>query len=189
MIDLRNDPRWLRLNDPMFAVGGFRGGIFELDIDRPAEWTGGEPVGGDDDFDPDDFLSADYCIMNNSRFFLRCVVELQIQGSGGKQFAQGCWAEVSRGSFGDYVVSHDPGAALPPPMAAAFANALPGLPRTLGQPCTLRARSGGLRPQITFNDAGHPLGRAQSQGIGLDALLDLYAAAGIDLRAAAALTH
>jgi hypothetical protein len=168
MSDLRSDPRWLRLTDPHFTAAGFRGGIFELDIDRPAAWTGGDAVTGEDEFDPDNFLSADYCIVKNQHFFLRVVSEIQIQGSGGKMFYLGCWAEVSTASFNAYVVAQEPGAALPPPMAGAYANRLPGFPETLGQACTIRPRDGTFRP----------LG-----------LLDFYKACGNDMRPALALTH
>jgi hypothetical protein len=189
MSDLDSDPRWLRLKDPHFSAGAFRGGVFELDIDRPADWTGGEPVGGNDDFDPKNFLSADYCIMGDQRYFLRGVIELLISGSGGSIFAHGGWVEVSRASFDGYLRGQDPGAPQPQPIPGAFANRLPGLQTTLREPCRLVPREGDLRPQILFDNRFHPIGAAQANGLSLDALLDIYAGAGLDLRPALALSH
>jgi hypothetical protein len=189
MTDLSSDPRWLRLTDPDFAAPGFRGGHFELDFDRPAAWKGGDPVRGEDDFDPDNVLSADYCVIEDKRFYLHGVSEIQIHGSGGKVFYLGCWAEVSQASFNAYVVSQDPGAALAAPMVGAFANRISGLPDTLGQACSIRPRAGAYRPLVTLNAAAHPLAQAQVRGVTLDGLLDLYKGVGIDIRAALASTH
>lgn len=189
MTDLRSDPRWLRLTDPHFSAAGFKGGIFEVAIDRPAAWTGGDPVSGEDEFDPDNVLSADYCIIGNAHFYLHGVSEIQIQGSGGKMFYLSCWAEVSKASFNAYVISQDPGAALTPPMQGAFANRISGFADTLGQACTVRPRAGLFRPLITLNAATHPMAQAQLKGLTLDGLLDAYAASGIDLRPALSVTH
>jgi hypothetical protein len=188
MSDLSSDPRWLRLTDPDFSVAGFRGGIFQLDADRPDIWTGGEPVSGTDDFDPDNFLSADYCILDNRHFYLRGVSEIQIQASGGKLLYIGCWAEVSQTTFNAYVVAQEPGAAQPPPMVGSFATTIPGFPPTLGMACTLRARDA-FRPLITLSGNAHPVARLQLTGVTLEGLLDVYRGAGIDLRAALALVH
>ncbi|MGL4242902.1 MAG: DUF2199 domain-containing protein [Beijerinckiaceae bacterium] len=189
MIDLRNDPRWMRLNDPLFRAGGFTGGQFDLDIDRPAVWTGGEPVRGDDEFDPNNFLADDFCIIDDKHFFLRGVIELPILGGGGRTLAYAIWAEVSRATFGAYFKSLEDPSAAAPVMIGTFANQINGFAATLGQPCTVRARPGAFRPLVTLNDGNHPLAQAQLRGVTLDRLLELYAAAGIDLRPALAVTH
>jgi hypothetical protein len=189
MFDLRNDPRWMRLNDPHFSARGFAGGAFDLDIDRPAEWTGGDPVGGDDPFDPNNVLSGDFCIIEDRRFFIRGLVELPILGGGGKSLGISVWAEVSRPSFNDYLRAFDEPSAMLPPMVGTFANRLPGFPEAFGQACTVRHRSGPARPQVTLNDARQPLAEAQLRGITLDRLIDLYRLAGVDLSAALAVTH
>jgi hypothetical protein len=190
MLDLRHDPRWLRLNDPLFLATGVRGGGFDLDVDRPAAWTGGEPVGGDDDFDPDEFLSADLCIIANARFFVRGVVELPILGGGGKSLAYAIWAEVSHAGFGTYFKSLEaPEQAVGSQITGNFANRLQGFPETLGQACSIRLRAGNARPLVTLNAAEHPLAREQARGVTLDRMLDLYAAIGLDLRPALGLTH
>lgn len=190
MIDLRNDPRWLRLSDPYFTAGPFTGGSFELDIDRPAIWTGGDPVGGDDDFDPDNFLSQDFCIIDDRQFLIHCNTELPILGGGGKALAFGIWAEISRASFGAYFNTFDePDQSGLGQLAGSFANRLSGFAETLGQPCTLRPRGGRHRPLVLLNDMDHPLAQAQRHGITLDRLLDLYAASGIDLKQAVTVSH
>ncbi len=189
MLDLRTDPRWMRLTDPMFAAEGFHGGRFELDIEKPARWTGGDPVRGDDEFDPNNFLSADFCIISDTHFFLHCVSEIAIQGGAGAMLYLGVWAEVSRQSFGAYFRSLDGSAALPPPMPGAFGNQLNAFGQTLGAPCTVRARAGAERPLATLNDARHPLAEAQLRGVTLDRLLEIYAAFGMDLRPALAVRH
>jgi hypothetical protein len=189
MIDLSSDPRWMRLTDPQFAAAGFQGGRFEVDVDRPAIWTGGDPVGGDEDFDPNNFLSADFCIISDARFFLHGVSEIAIQGGAGAMLYLGVWAEVSRQSFGAYFRSLDGSSPLPPPMPGAFANQLNGFGQTHGAACMVRARSGAERPLVTLNDARHPLAEAQLRGVTLDRLLDVYAAFGMDLRPALAVRH
>jgi hypothetical protein len=60
---------------------------------------------------------------------------------------------------------------------------------TLGQTCTVRPRNGGARPLVTLNAADHPLAQQQAKGISLDRMLDLFAASGLDLRPALAITH
>jgi hypothetical protein len=189
MLDLRHDPRWLRLNDPMFVLPGFRGGEFDLDFDRPALWRGGDPVGGDDDFDPNNFLSVDYCIIDDKRFFIHGVAEAMILGGGGRSLAFGVWAEVSQASFNQYVVALEDQSALCPPLAASVANQIAGFDNTLGLPATMRPRTGKLRPAIMPNDTGSGLGEALLRGITLDRMLDIYAAVGMDLRPAISVTH
>jgi hypothetical protein len=189
MIDLRTDLRWMRLNDPLFRAGDFAGGRFDLDFDRPAEWTGGGPVGGDDPFDPDHFLSADLCVIGGARFFVRSVIELPILGGGGRSLAYALWAEVSRPGFGVYFRTlEDPQADLGATLAGTLANRIAGYESTLGQPCALRLR-GGERPLATLSESAHVLAREQTRGIALDRMLDLYAAAGLDLRPALAVVH
>jgi hypothetical protein len=190
MLDLKSDPRWMRLNDPAFTAGGVRGGVFDLSADRPAAWTGGDPVGGDDEFDPNNFLSEEFCIMGNSRFFLRGVMELAILGGGGRSLNYAIWAEVSRASFGAYFQSFDDAdQSRLGLMTGTFANSLAGFVETLGQTCTVRPRNGGARPLVTLNAADHPLAQQQAKGISLDRMLDLFAASGLDLRPALAVTH
>jgi hypothetical protein len=188
MSDLRNDPRWMRLNDPLFLAAGVRGGTFDMDVDRPAAWTGGEPVGGDEDFDPNNFLSDDFCIIDDKHFFIRCIVELPILGGGGKSMGFAAWAEISRASFGAYFRSLD-GAEAVDHIAGSFANRLNGFPDTLGLACTIRVRGGNFRPLAMMNASEHPLAQQQARGITLDRMLDLYAASGVDLRPALAMTH
>jgi hypothetical protein len=190
MLDLRNDPRWLRLSDPLFSAKGVSGGAFDLDISQPADWTGGEPVGGDDDFDPDNFLASDLCIIGGARFFIRAVVELAILGGGGKSLAYAGWAEVSRAGFGQYLPTlDDTEVGVGTQIAAMLASRLAGHEAAFGQPCNVRLRGGGQRPLLTLNDPTQPLALEQTRGITLDRMLDLYAAAGIDLRPALDLTH
>jgi hypothetical protein len=190
MLDLRTDLRWLRLSDPLFSAKGVTGGAFDLDIDRPAAWTGGEPVSGDDDFDPDNFLSSDLCIIGGARYFIRAVVELPILGGGGKSLGYACWAEVSRAGFGQYFPTmENPEAGVGVQIAATLANRLAGHDAAFGQSCGVRLRGGGQRPLLTLTDPAQPLAREQTRGITLDRMLDLYAAAGADLRPALALAH
>jgi hypothetical protein len=190
MSDLRNDPRWMRLNDPLFSAKGVRGGEFDLDVDRPAAWTGGEPVSGDDDFDPNNFLSDDFCIIDDTHFFIRGVVELPILGGGGKSLGYAIWVELSRASFAAYFKALDaPDPSSVGNLTGNFANQLAGFAGTLGQTCTVRLRGGGFRPLVMLNSDEHPLARQQRSGITLDRMLDLYEAVGVELRPALGLTH
>jgi hypothetical protein len=74
-------------------------------------------------------------------------------------------------------------------MVGTFANQLPGFADTLGQACTVRHRPGPVRPQVTLNDARHPLAEAHLRGVTLERLLELYRLAGVDLSAGLAVTH
>jgi hypothetical protein len=189
MFDLSADPRWMRLNDPHFTARGFAGGAFYLDMDRPADWTGGDPVQGDDPFDPNNVLSDDFCIIEDKRFFIRGTTSLPILGGGGKALGFAIWVEVSRASFNDYLRAFDDPAAALPPMVGTFANRLPGFAEAYGQACTVRHRPGPNRPPVTLNDARQPLAEAQLRGVTLDRLLEIYKLAGVDLAAALAVTH
>ena len=98
-------------------------------------------------------------------------------------FAFGPWASVSDASFARYVAawraedySDFPGC------FAWLANALPGIASEASVPCNLETGDGTARPQLFAQSASQGLAGLQREGISFDRLLDIYAAAGNDLR-------
>ena len=61
-------------------------------------------------------------------------------------------------------------------------NALPGFDFDDWLPCNLLVGDPEARPYLEIHDGAHDLARLQEDGITFDQLLDVYAAAGQDIR-------
>lgn len=159
------DARWRRLMD--------LGGPVDIGFEEPAAWPHG-PRGDQAVLAAGaDRLGADLCRLGERRF-LRVVIEIAILGSDERVWLAP-WAAVDHPTFYAYVAHATEGAAPPGPAEGALANdlALAGI----GAPLDLRFPPD-ARPAAT-----HP---AFAAPLSFDALLDLYAALGQDLRAALA---
>lgn len=175
------DARWRRFNDPDRACpccGRRFSGVYDIAYDHPAQWPYGER--GDQPFVKrgEDQLAADLCRVGDHRL-LRAVVSLPIQGAD-EAVHLTPWVEVPPDTFYAYLAtSDDPDAPLPPATEVMLANDVPGYAEA---PCpvTLHFDTREALPRITAPDT--PLDKAITQGIGLDQLLDLYAACGDDIR-------
>ena len=182
-MDLNDDPRWRRFNDP--ARRGPSGqpfnGVFDIGFDHPAPWPHGNraeaevdvlEVGGDR-------LDADLCEWGKYRF-IRTVLVLPIKGTD-QVFAYGPWGSVNPANFDRYVAASEGG----DPFEGCFAwlmNQLPGFEFTDWPACDLIIEDASERPRLYVHDGAHELAQLQEEGITFEQLLDIYAAAGQDIR-------
>ena len=184
---LENDPRWRRLHDRPWlctSCGLTHHGIFDIAYGKPAAWPGsGEPSPNSILTTSTHFLSEDFCVVEDQHHFVRCMLELPIQGSDSERFGFGVWSSLSKSNFALYAETFDDmeqGAL--GPWFGWFSNRLQGYADTFGLKCQVHPRSGGQRPFIELESTEHPLARDQREGITLQRLLEIYAAHGHDLR-------
>lgn len=156
------DARWRRLMD--------LGGPVDIGFEEPEDWPHGErgdtpvlAVGADR-------LSSDLCRCGDQRF-LRVVIEVAILGSDERAFLAP-WAAVDHSTFYAYVAHATEGAAAPGPATGRLANDL--AQAGIGAALDIRF------PPDARPNATHP---AFAAPLTFDALLDLYAALGQDMRA------
>ncbi|EPX81892.1 DUF2199 domain-containing protein [Salipiger mucosus] len=176
LLDL--DARWRRFNDPDRACpccGRRFSGIFDLGFEAPDAWPHG-PREDDELRVGEDRLTPELCRLD-AQYFLRGVLHVPVRGAD-DALAFGPWAEVPRELLHAYLDSFE-GAGFAGG-EGLLANALPGFEESEGTPVTLAATDSQERPALAAQDG--PLAEAQAGGISFDALLDLYAAAGHDIR-------
>lgn len=184
-LPLAQDPRWQRMLDADWACpccGQRFGGIMDISYDHPDSWQHGNRLeSGEETLKAgEDQLGTDLCRHGEHRF-LRGVLEIPILDSQ-EVFGFGVWSSLRPDNFADYIAAWgkseeaDLG-----PWFGWMSNALPlygeGFLEARVQP-----RGGDARPAITVVAESHPLTRDQAEGISFDRLLDIYAAAGSDLR-------
>ena len=169
------DARWRRLQEKF-------GGVFDIGFQMPSAWPHAEPteetpegVAGDDR------LAPELCRLGGKRF-LHAILPLPIRGADDVLYLAP-WAEVPPETFYAYLDHVSDGAPFTGG-AARLANDLPLYPGSLDQPVSLNPGGDGARPLILAEDG--PLAEAQDEGISLDQLIELYAAAGQDIRQALA---
>lgn len=185
-MSLKADPRWQRFNDstrPCPCCGRMFNGVFDIGFDHPQPW----PHGNRDDSGQDvlssgtDTLSADLCRLDKYRF-IRCVLHLPIRETD-QTFAFGPWGSVNPDNFDRYVQMELTGKL--DEFEGCFAwlmNMLPGFDYDDWLPCNLVIEDPNQRPVLEIHDGAHELARLQEDGITFDQLLDIYAAAGQDIR-------
>ncbi|MEZ5768579.1 MAG: DUF2199 domain-containing protein [Paracoccaceae bacterium] len=183
---LAADRRWQRFTARDYlcpCCGQPSTGLYDLGFDHPDPWPhGNRAAAGEDTLVVGaDRLGTDLCTFDGG-FYIRCTLPLPIRG-GDQVFAFGPWASVSDASFARYVAawraedySDFPGC------FAWLANALPGIASVATVPCKLEIGDGTARPQLFAQSAAQGLAGLQRDGISFDRLLDIYAAAGNDLR-------
>ncbi|PJE29816.1 hypothetical protein SAMN06297129_2781 [Pseudooceanicola antarcticus] len=169
------DARWRRLQEKF-------GGVFDIGFDMPSAWPHAEPTAEAPEVSAgEDRLAPELCRLGEARF-LHAILPLPIRGSDEVLYLAP-WAEVPSESFYAYLDHISDGAPFTG-SPARLANDLPLFPGSLGQEVTLEPGGEGARPLILATDG--PLAEAQDEGISLDQLIDLYAAAGQDIRQALA---
>lgn len=184
-MSLAQDPRWQRFNDssrPCPCCGRTFNGVFDIGYDHPDPWPHGNraqsgedvlAVGGDE-------LGTDLCRFGKYRF-IRCILPIPIIGSD-QRFAFGPWGSVNPDNFDIYVQSHSDPDVTFEGCFAWLMNLLPGLDFKEPLPCNLIPGREGERPMLEVHDGAHELAGLQETGITFDQLLDIYAAAGQDIR-------
>lgn len=183
---LLEDPRWQRFNDGNYACsccGKSFSGVFDIGFDHPDPWPHGnrQSTGQDILQVGEDVLGPDLCQIGEHRF-IRCVLMLPLKG-GDQKFAYGAWASVNPDNYGRYV-QHDWDGTLGN-FEGCFAwlmNRLPGFEMQDWLPCDLLVEDPAERPRLYVHDDAHRIAALQEEGITFDQLLDIYAAAGQDIR-------
>ncbi len=185
-MELNSDPRWRRFNDsnrPCPCCGKEFNGVFDIAFDHPGPWPHGNrrDSGKETLKVGDDWLGTDLCRWENFRF-IRCILEFPIIGTD-QRFAFGPWGSVNTPNFDRYTISDsDPSAPLFEGCFAWMTNDLPGFEIPDALPCNLIPGDHGLRPKLEVHDGAHEIAELQEAGITFDRLLDIYAAAGQDIR-------
>ncbi|GGE46223.1 DUF2199 domain-containing protein [Actibacterium pelagium] len=186
MIDIQNDLRWKRFNDPdRIAPNSGRqfNGMFPIDFDHPHPWRHVSlQVSGEDTLEfGDDRLTADLCQVGQS-FFIRGEVRLPLLGTK-EALVYTPWISVSLDNFKSYLNSKQSGDFSSFSSANGWMmNYLQGWDMTSWLPATLNFIAEASRPVIDVHPHHHPISMAQRNGVNFDQVLDLYAAAGHDIR-------
>lgn len=176
------DARWRRLHDETRACpccGRRFSGLIDFAFAMPDAWPHDAPTPkAPEVVVGEDRLSADLCRLDQDRF-LCAILSLPVRGSDeAVHFA--LWTAVAPDLFYAYL---DAASGTGPDFAGGtgwLMNDLPGFESDEPLACTLRPGAPGERPQIALTDG--PLAGLQQDGISFDALLDLYAALGNDIR-------
>ena len=186
-MSLAADPRWQRFNDtsrPCPCCGRVFEGVFDIGFDHPQPWPHGNRVGKR--AGRSDRLAPTRCppisAVGAKYRFIRCVLHLPIQDSD-QSFAFGPWSSVNKENFDRYVAAELEGTL--DQFEGCFAwlmNALPGFEFDDWLPCNLLIDDPTQRPYLEVHDGSHALAELQESGITFDQLLDIYAAAGQDIR-------
>lgn len=160
------------------ACGEPHTGMFDLSCIAPDMWPGDKTYRDNSELTLDgDFLSEDFCVMGGQHFFVRCVLEIPVEGVE-QRFGFGCWGTLSRENFERYIDGFDNGAYQGEgPWDSWLCNRL--LPFMDGETkpllCSMFPQLDRQRPVLRLRDAGHALAMAQEQGIAPEDVLDIYA--------------
>ncbi|MBR9763718.1 MAG: DUF2199 domain-containing protein [Rhodobacteraceae bacterium] len=169
------DARWRRLQDKF-------GGVFDIGFEMPSAWPHAEPSEEAPEVSAgEDRLAPELCRLGESRF-LHAILPLPIRGAEEVLYLAP-WVEVPPATFYAYLDHISEGTPFAPG-AATLANDLPLFPGSLGTTVSLEPGGEGARPLILATDG--PLAEAQDDGLSLEQLIDLYEAAGQDIRQALA---
>jgi hypothetical protein len=188
-----DDPRWRAFNAQGFACscGERHVGLFPIHMQHPIGWPGPK------DYEPDealrmngDFLSGNYCVWEGKYFSMRMRLPIQIRGAQPAAFMYTVWASLNRADFEGYLdavrnrrlnnISR---------AQARLVNRLSGFPDTFKLMGTAFQQDDGGPPLLLIhgpqpdNNPQHPLIQEQRQGIGVDRMIELFAAYGHDMRA------
>ncbi|MEZ5926780.1 MAG: DUF2199 domain-containing protein [Hyphomicrobiaceae bacterium] len=118
-------------------------------------------------------LGSDLCVIDETRFFLRAVLQLPIAGYDDR-FGFGVWAEVGATDFRTYFQNFDNTRnSHLGPFEGKLANALPGFPETGGLNCEVHLQDGGRRPVLALGPASHPLSVAHVEGLAIDRAIEI----------------
>ena len=157
------------------------GGVYDLGFDHPDSWPHGNRSESGEEVlsDGDDHLSSDYCV-HDGQYFVRCTLPIPIIGTD-EVFAFGPWGSMSAESASAYGEAERSGTAFEG-CFSWLANILPGTGMEDFLPCDLYPNEDPTRRPLLHAHSGHPLADWQANGISFDQLLDIYAAAGNDIR-------
>jgi hypothetical protein len=187
-LPLRDDLRWRRLqrHGAMCpSCGEVHRGLLDLASDEPAFWPdrASTPEPNAALGDRTHVLTHDFCVIDGTDYFIRCVLYLPIEGGEGVQFGYGVWSSLSATNFAAYRDTfHADDQGKQGPWFGYFSSSLKGYPRTVGLKCQVHPRDGGQRPWLELEPTDHPLAVEQRDGITLDRIFEIFALNGHDLR-------
>ncbi|MDG1471701.1 MAG: DUF2199 domain-containing protein [Ascidiaceihabitans sp.] len=183
---MEQDPRWRAFNDNSTACACCAetfNGIFDRGYDHPDHWIhANRTESGKDSLSfGDDWLNANLCAVGEQRF-VRGVLDLPVKGSD-IPFGFGVWCSLKPENYDAYaaIIHTDNNTSLGS-FFGWMSNSLPYYDTEAPLACDVVFQDGGVRPLIKVHDDTHPLGHDQVNGITFDTLLDIYAAAGRDIR-------
>ena len=159
------------------------GGIFDIAYHSPNPWSGPKEqqpnsmLPGTDG----DILTEDFCRMGTT-CMIRAVLPMHVIGApNGEMFSFGVWGTLAPENFAAMVEAFDTGQGDLGPYFSWLMNVLPGC-EPVDTKCVLYPQPDRQRPVLLIQDDGNPWKAPQDDGIAFDALLDLYARTGHDLR-------
>ncbi|MHA3915050.1 DUF2199 domain-containing protein [Halovulum sp. GXIMD14793] len=183
MTDIQDDQRWQRLMDPDYqceCCGTNFSGLIDISFNHPATWPHDARKTQNAVAVGEDRLGANLCSIGEARY-VRCSLRLPVQGTD-QVFAYGVWAQLGLTDYDAYLAHFD-GDTDFDGCFAWLANPIPGWEVESALPCDLIPGPLGQRPSLTVHEeSGHPIAPAQDNGIDFETLLDIYAAAGKDIR-------
>jgi hypothetical protein len=111
------------------------------------------------------WLSDDLCVLDESRFFVRGLLEIPIPELENR-FAYGAWAEVDADVWQEVLeLWRDEGGRLHPPFPGELANELAPYRGTRGLRVAIQLGPLEVVPSLRLEDDDHPLVRDQRRGI------------------------
>lgn len=185
-MSLAADPRWIKLTTVGVACscGDRHQGVFPVSKAAPAGWSKPAVYEPNKALRTDgDFLSEDFCVIGGEFFAIRCTLDLPIKEAA-ELMRFGVWAAVSKEDFGDYLRAFDLHDGKNGEAFGRLMDKLEGYYDTYALDAALFAQDNYQRPKMVLRDGPHPLIGDQRQGISFNRLLELYAAAGHDIRPA-----
>jgi len=186
------DPRWNAFNTQGFACacGERHVGLFPIHLHHPLGWQGKDDYEVDADMRLDGtFLSANFCIIDGKFFAMRVRLPLQMRGAAPAAFMFTAWASLDRVDFEAFVEAYKSGKLDPEARARArLVNRVGGYPDSFNLMGTAFQQVDAAPPVMIVHgiQAGpnneHPMLADQRNGIGVDKMLELFAAYGHDMR-------
>jgi hypothetical protein len=187
------DPRWNAFNTDGFtcSCGERHIGLFPIHMHHPLGWPGSKTYESDDAVRLEgDFLSDHYCVWEGKYFSMRMRLPIQIRGAQPAAFMYTAWVGLNRPDFEGYLDAVKSKWLNNVARAQArLVNRLSGYPDTFGlMGAAFQQEDGGPPVFLAHgpqpdNRPDHPLIREQRQGIGVDRMLELFAAYQHDMRA------
>ncbi|HTR86882.1 MAG TPA: DUF2199 domain-containing protein [Reyranella sp.] len=123
-------------------------------------------------------LDSDLCAIDGKEFYVRGCIEVPVHGCA-EDFVWGVWVSVSEKSF-RYILDNWTAeiAEDEPPLFGWLCNWITGYPEPQEIRCDVFLRSGDLRPRIVLEPTDYPLAVEQREGITLERIQQIAAAAG-----------
>lgn len=118
-------------------------------------------------------LTADFCVIDNSEFFVRGCIELPVN-DGPRPFVWGVWTSLSQESYQPLRDIWDtPGRESEPPFFGWLCTMLPPYPDTFLLKTHVHTRPVGQRPFVELEPTDHPLAVEQREGITMDRVREI----------------